>query len=298
MRSLIYPLLLYFVLCVQSVRAQTVVRFDERLDADRPEAWAMNYVAASTFMTSFGASAELAPGRWNLAMELGLIPHLSEAQQRVGFNGFKHEDLNKSPVFGRLRLSLGLPAGWIAELGYTPPVAVRGTRPHDLFAFAVGRRLIERDAWSLSSRIFTQHGSVRGDVTCPARLAGISDRRLNPFGCQAASRDLIALNYWGLDLTAGWHPGTWRWHAGVGAVRTELAVQVDAVASGVRNRPHLAARGVLPYMNIGAGHTLDRHWSLGVEVLYVPLPVKREPDRASENDPFTGLRLQLNYRFD
>ena len=36
--------------------AQTVIRSNERLNADRPEAWAMNYFTATSFMTGFGAT--------------------------------------------------------------------------------------------------------------------------------------------------------------------------------------------------------------------------------------------------
>ncbi|MGH9551264.1 MAG: hypothetical protein ACRD3W_17910 [Terriglobales bacterium] len=236
----------------------------------------MKYVAASTFMTAFGESPELAPGHWNVALELSLIPHLSDAQRQVGFDGFKKENLNKSPVFGRLRLSLGLPAGWVAEFGYTPPLAIHGTRPRHFVALAVGHRLIERDAWTLSARIFGQHGAAQGDITCPAELAGISDPVLNPSGYVAASHDQIALNYCGIDVTAGLRLGTWNWHAGLGVVRTELGVQVDALVFDLHDRSRLVARDVLPYLAIGASHQVDTRWSLGAEVLYVPLMVRRE----------------------
>lgn len=298
MRSSIYPWLLSFVLLGQSVCAQTVVGNDETLASDRPEAWAMKYVAASTFMTAFGESPELAPGHWNVALEAALIPRLSDAQRQVGFDGFKKEDLNKSPVFGRLRLSLGLPAGWVAEFGYTPPLAIKGTRPRDLVALAVGHRVIERDDWTLSMRAFGQHGAARGDITCPAKLAGISDPELNPSGCVAASHDQIALNYYGIDLTAGLRLGTWNWHAGLGVVRTDLAVQVDALVFDRRDRSLLVVRDVLPYLAIGASHKVDTRWSLGAEVLYVPLTVRRESAGPRENDPLTTLRLQLRYRID
>ena len=56
----------------------------------------------------------------------------------MGLGGAKQEDLNKSPVFGRLRLTLGLPGGFVADLGYTPPLSIRGTRARDLFAGIVG----------------------------------------------------------------------------------------------------------------------------------------------------------------
>lgn len=295
--------LLFFLLCLllsdQRACAQTVIHDKELLASDRPEAWAMNYVVASSFMTAFGASPALAPGRWSGALELGHIPRLDAAQQRVGFRGSKLEDLNKSPVFGRLRLMLGLPAGWVAELGYTPPLAIDGTRAHDLVALAIGRRVFERDGLSLSVRAFGQHGSATGDITCAANLAGVRDFERNPFGCQAASHDRIALTYYGVDTTAGWNVGAWRWHAGVGVARTEPVVQVDALTFAVRDRSLLVARGVLPYLGVGASRALmNTRWSVGVEVLYVPLDVRRDQDAAPDNDPLTSLRLQLRYRGD
>ena len=298
MRNSIHRWLLLCALAGHGALAQTVVRHDESLASDRPEAWAMNYTAASTFMTAFGEVAPLAPGHWDAAVELGAIPRLSDAQQHVGFIGAKQEDLNRSPVFGRLRLRVGLPADWVAEIGYTPPLEIDGTRPRDLVTLAVGRQVIARDAWTLSARAFGQHGRAEGDITCPARLAGLTDPAQNRFGCQAPSDDRIALNYYGGDLTAGWAVGATRLHATLGVVRTELAVQVDALVFDARDRTRLVARGVLPYLALGASHPVDAHWSLGVEALYVPLPVKREPGGARTNDPFATLRVQLRYRLD
>lgn len=278
--------------------AQTVARFDENLASDRPEAWAMNYFAASSLMTAFGETPVLAAGRWGVAFDLGHIPRLSEAQQRVGFYGIKAEDLNKSPVFGRVRLMLGLPGSWVAELGYTPPLSINGAQPRDLVAIAIGRRVFERDRFTLSMRAFGQHGHARGDITCPARLAGISDSQQNPFGCRAPSDDQIALSYYGAEITSGWSAGSWHAHAGLGAARTELAVQVDALTFDVRDRSRLSARGVLPFATVGASLNLDERWNMSMEVLHVPLHVRRKPDAARESDPMTSLRLQLRYQFD
>jgi hypothetical protein len=160
------------LLSARVTHAQIVVHRDERLASDRPEAWAMNYVAASTFMTGSGATPTLAPWHWSIDAVLAHVPRLSEAQQRIGFNGTKVEDLNKTPVFGRARIMLGLPSGFVAEVGYTPPLQINGTKPRDLVAVAIGRRLSERGRFSVSARAFAQHGRVGGDITCPARLAG------------------------------------------------------------------------------------------------------------------------------
>ena len=167
----------------------------------------MNYVAASSLMTAFGETPVLAVWRWGVALDLGYIPRLSEAQQRVGFNGIKLEDLNRSPVFGRLRLILGLPGDFVAELGYTPPLSIDGTQPLDLVALSIGRRLFEHDSFTLSAQLFGQHGRAQGDITCPARLAGIADGQQNPFGCRAPSNDHIKLNYYGAELTSAWTAG-------------------------------------------------------------------------------------------
>lgn len=277
--------------------AQLVVQDDERLESDRPEAWAMNYVAAATLPSAFGESPQLAPWRWRLAADVGHVPRLSDSQRRVGFTGSKDEDLNRSPVFGRLRAAVGLPGGLVAELGYTPPLEIRGTRALDMFTFALGCRALERDGLVVSTRVFGQVGRARGDITCPQRLAGIEGEG-NPFGCQAASDDRITLTYYGADATASWDLRGWRAHAGLGVTRTDLDVQVDALTFSVRDRSRLYARSTWPFATLGASRDLDAHWNVGVEVLYVPLRVRRDPSGPTETDALTSLRLRVAYRFD
>lgn len=258
----------------------------------------MRYFAASSLMTAFGRMPELAPWSWNIALDLGHIPKLNEAQQRVGFNGTKQEDLNRSPVFGRLRFILGLPGAFVAELGYTPPLSIAGAQPHDLLALSIGRRVYEKGNFELSMRALGQHGRVQGDITCPARLAGVVDSRQNPFGCRAPSHDQMMMNYYGIEATSAWIIDPWHAHASIGVVRTELSVQVDALTFNVNDRSYLSAVGPLPYATVGTTRSLDAHWNVGFEVLYVPLRVKREPNAASQLDALTSLRVQLLYRFD
>jgi hypothetical protein len=271
---------------------------EEHLASDRPEAWAMNYFAATTFLTSFGEVPALAAWRWDLAAELGHIPRLNDTQRRIGFDGTKLEDLNKSPVFGRLRVTLGLPQDWVAEFAFTPPVVINGTHAHNLVDLAFGRRLVDRPSWSLSLRAFGQHGSVRGDITCPKQLANVADPALNPYDCRAASRDRFDLNYYGSDLTAAWKTGAWRLYGGLGLVRTDLDVQVDALTDGVRDVSHLFARGYQRYFTLGTSYDLGAKWSVAAEVLYVPLNVRRNASAARESDPLTSARLQVRYRVD
>ena len=270
---------------------------DERVEGTRPEAWAMNYFTATTYMTAFGATPDLAPLEWTAAVELGEVPHLDASQREVGFNGSKHEDLNKVPLFGRLRVQMGLPAGWVAELGYTPAVEVNGLKARGLVAAALGRRFVQRERFVLSARLMGQHGSAAGDITCPEELAGSEDPAANPYGCEAASRDRAHLDYYGIDATSSWIRAAWEVHATLGIVRTEPQVQVDALTFGVRDRSRITTKDVLPYLAIGASRRLQGPWRAGAELLYVPLRVRRPDDDHVEDDPLLSLQIRLSYTY-
>lgn len=283
--------LLLWLAWAATAGAQTVVRDEEILASDRPEAWAMNYVTAASLMTSGGAAP--GPGAWRVAGDLRHVPTLSRAQQQVGFGGAKAEDLNKSPVFGRLRIARGFADGWHLELGYTPPLRIDGVRVRDLFALAVGKQWMLPRAATLSLRAFGQHGSAHGDITCPAEVAGPFDAEANPFGCVAPSSDRIALNHYGVQGAAAIGRGGWRSQLAAGLVRNEPAVQVDARVFTVRDRSHLVARGVLPFFVLGVERELAPQWRLGVDLLHVPLDVRREPEGRVENDAYTALALRV-----
>src|SRR5664280_1223561 len=68
----------------------------EHLDFDRPEAWALKYFSAVSTFTGFGPPVARKPGSVDFGLEGGWIPHLSNSQRRVGFDGTALEDLNKS----------------------------------------------------------------------------------------------------------------------------------------------------------------------------------------------------------
>jgi hypothetical protein len=298
LRTPIRPWLASLALFSAAASAQTVIESRESLASDTPEAWAMRYLAGTTLMTSFGETAKLAPWRWTVAFDLGRIPRLSDGQQQVGFGGSKSEELNKSPVFGRLRLAAGLPHDWVAELGYTPPLEIDGARARNIVALAVGKRVVDSDAVTLSLRALGQAGKVQGDITCPARLAGIADPVQNPYGCQSPSQDEFTASYYGADATLGWATGPWNWHASAGIARTRLSVQVDANVFTINDRTRLASDGRLPWFTIGVRRDLDPQWSLAAEWLHVPLDVRRPPDFSRATDPLGSLRLQLRYSPD
>lgn len=277
--------------------AQTVVYNNENLASDRPEAWAMNYFVASSLLTSTGAAPSLESGQWMAGLDVAQVPRLSDSEQRIGFNGVKQEDLNHSPVFGRVRAWVGLPAGWIGEIGYTPPLRIQDTQPRHFFALAIGRRLLERGAFSLSWRIFGQHGDVEGDITCPAHIAGIDDVHINPYGCHAPSQDVASLNYYGTDLTWAWSAQPWQAYVETAAVRAETQVQVDAYTFDAHDRSRLVAHDVLPFLAAGVQRDFGARWTGDAEVLFMPLSVRWSAGAPSQRDDFLDLRFQLRYRF-
>lgn len=291
--------------------AQILVGERELLARDRPEAWAMHQASAASLMGAFGETPGLAPGQWRASLDLAQVTHMDAERRRVGFNGNKDEDLNKAPVFGRLRVSIGLPRGWVADLGYTPPLRHDGARAEDFFALAAGRRVWARDPWTLSWRLFGQSGVIEGDITCPARLAGIEDFSVNPYGCQAPSRDRVRLAHYGSDLVLAGGRGDWRWHAGLGLVRSEPEVQVDALVFDARDRSRLVTRAWLPYMALGGRWQGAGRQGFAFEVVHVPLSRRRGPGhhhghgeaeghpadtRPRVSDGYTGLRLQWSIK--
>jgi hypothetical protein len=285
-------------LVAHAASGQTLIRDDRTVASDSPEGWAMRYFAGTTLMTSFGETPQLAPWRWSAAIELGSIPRLSDEQQHVGFGGSKREDLNKSPAFGRLRLAVGLPGGWIAEAGFTPPLQLAGSQARTVFAAAIGRRLIDSEPFSLSVRALGQIGKVDGDITCPRRLSGIFDPVTNPQGCVVPSQDTFTADYYGVDATAAWSSGPWQLYASGGVVRAPLEVQVDAFVGLTHDRSKITSHGSLPWLAFGARYAFDPRWSAGMEMLYVPLDVRRPPEAPRVSDPLWSVRAQLRYAFD
>lgn len=264
---------------------------------DSPEGWAMAWVGAATTASSFSPLGGLPAGRWELAAELTAIPRLDDRQKQVGFGGLKAEDLDKSPVFGRGLARLGLPGGWLLELGYTPPLRVEGARPSDLWRLGLRYRrpLGERLALMLGAEF--QHGAAHADVTCPAAIAASRDPAVNPFGCLSPSRDRIDLRQHGgsLALDMGAPTAVWRWHLGLARLHLHPEVQVRAQLEGGSDRSVLASRGWASAFTIGAGRALGRRSWLALELVHLPLEVRR-PQEGRRGDDFTSIRLSLGWR--
>jgi len=167
-------LLLAGALAGAGARAQTIDN-SERLDGDRPEAWGMKFAAAVTAFAPVGAMRPLDPGTIEIGLEAGSIPSLSEDERRIGFGGTKVEEIDRGPLFGRLRARFALPRGFDLALGLVPPVAVDGLEPL-LFSAALAHPLHEGNrlrlgAWPTSpaARARSPPATTRSRIRSAAR---------------------------------------------------------------------------------------------------------------------------------
>ena len=122
------PAFAFLVAAAMSAASARGQGFVEELDETRTEAWAMRWFAGVATPTSFGAPEEAVAWSWDFGLEGGLIPSLSESDRRVGFNGTKVEDVNRSPVIGRPVVRLNLPAAFSLTGGWVPPLELHGVK--------------------------------------------------------------------------------------------------------------------------------------------------------------------------
>jgi hypothetical protein len=188
----------------------------------------------------------------------------------------------------------------VAEFGYTPPLQLAGLAGAQRTSlWRSVRRLVERDALSLSMRALGQLGQGRWRHHVPASR----DRERR---CRAGIRSTAAplrrtrsrRTYYGVDATLGWGAGDWKVYGSAGIVRARLDVQVDAFVALTHDRTRISSNGNLRWLTFGARYGFDPRASVAVEMLYVPLDVRRPPEAPSVGDPLWSVRGQFRYAFN
>ena len=278
---------------------QALAQQTEHLDADRPEAWAMNYFASVSLLAGLGTPYSREPGSLEGGFEIDWIPKLSKSKRRVGFNGLKEDDLNKAPIFARPRLTIGLPWRFSLLLSYLPPIKLFGVKPN-LFAFALERPIYERQPWTVGLRVYGQIGEVEGAYTCPSDVAKYPPGSpQNLFGCEKKSSDTATLRYGGLELSGAYRIETLRGLTPYLAVTGNLLdtrFQVDALTFGFHDRRRLTAETWTFSMSGGVVYPLTNRLSVSVGLFYSPLWVTRPPATSSQNDALFNARAMLTFR--
>ena len=288
-----------FLLIAATAPVRALPSFTEELDATRTEAWAMRWFAAVATPTMFGAADATEPWSFDLALEGGSIPSLSEDERRVGFNGTKVEDLNRAPLFGRPVVRMGLPADFTLSAGWVPPIDFDGVEPN-LLSFALARPLWTGERGRLGAQVFYLDGKIEGDISCPQTEVDAGDDPVgNPFGCEEASNDTMSIASWGLELGYAWQAtpavelfvtGLWQ--------QLDSEFQGRALYAGFLDRNRLVYEGDDYAWTAGVGWQATEKLRLAGELFYSPLDVIRDPtgQGPSENDALFNLRLVGTYR--
>ena len=300
-RRLIYLACLLITLPGGQTLAQVVIQETESLHSDRPEAWAMNYVTSATLLSGFGVPRSRAPGSIAVGAELDWVPQLSSTQQRVAFSGTDQVDLNKAPIFGRPRVTIGLPWRFALTLSYVPPIRIFGVKPN-LFAFALERPLYERNAWAIGMRMYGQIGNVEGAITCPGDVVQFSPGSPeNLYGCEKKSADKLSQHSAGLELSGAYRIERLRGltpYIAVAGNFLDTQVGVNAQTFGILDRNRLEAETWTFSASVGATYPLTNKLMLSVGMFYSPLWVTRPPATSSQNDAFINVRALLTYQLN
>lgn len=278
------------------LHAQTLIDDTEDLDFDRPESWAMKYFGSVSLLTGLGDPGELAPGEVLVGLEGSWLPTLSEEERRVGFFGAKEEDLNRTSVFGRVRVTVGLPGSLVLTAGYTPPVDIDGVEPHVL-ALGVGRDLWRRGRWRLGARLHGGLGRFEGDVTCSRDdVAAGDDPEGNPFGCLEPSNDEMEVLYGGIEVTNRFELRRTTPYLSLLVHHFDSEFQVDARYQTIVDRTLLRTDGWTWGATVGVGWQASERVRLGAEAFYSPLRVFRGPGEPTQTDALFHARALATYR--
>ncbi len=287
------------LLVVSPAASQVVLEGTQKIDFDRPESWAMKYFAAATMPSAAGTPAPLEAGEFEIGVELGQIPSLSEEERRVGFNGTKVEDLNRVPYLLRPVVTVGIGKGFALSASYLPPIELDGVEPN-IFTLTLGRTVVETDGWRLGLRLATQIGSAEGDFTCSRGMVAAGDDPVaNPFGCEAPSKDKNEFTTVGLEASSAWtlgSDGAWEPYVALAYHHMDLEFQVNAMYSGLVDRTRLTTDGEILTAAAGVTYRWGAKWKLTVEAFDAPLDIVRPPSTSAQTEELLSLRSQLTYR--
>ena len=149
----------------------------------------------------------LPPGAIRLGFEGEYIPKPSAAIQRSGkcFTQ-KTEHTSLSPVFGRPRVTIGLPGSLALEASYLPPVKIADAKPN--LASVALSHTHHFDGISIPGGVTVMvrgnatFGNVKGPITCPRSSLQTTNVNAPCYG-STPSNDTFHPDMFGVDVLAG-----------------------------------------------------------------------------------------------
>ena len=271
---------------------------DQKVDLDSPEGWAMAFMTASAQNLGQVPPHSVDVGDLSISAELSSIPRLTREQQRIGFGGFKDEDLNKSPAFGRLRANIGLPWNLNAEISWTPPLQINGSKPDHLWGAALSKPLVNNEKIGIGLRLFLLRGGVTASVTCSEDVINFAPYTLqNTAGCVGLSDDKLKMDHEGVEVFLSFNNASailpW---ISLAASNIDNSVEIDAPLEVGRERATVYSSGTIQTLSFGFNYDIRENWSLSAASSYTPLDAQR-PNDSSDNDDFWNVRVGLTMRY-
>ena len=158
-----------------------------RVPKNSNEARLLGFYSAPIAFSPASAPEPAEPWTIRLGAEGGLIPTPDTAIQRSGACFTKKSENTKlSPVFGRPRVTLTLPAGFALEASYLPPIKINDAEPNlGSAALSWTRRLKMASTGNSTDIMLRLHGTaghVRGPITCPEKALQQTDVTRPCFG--------------------------------------------------------------------------------------------------------------------
>ena len=234
----------------------------------------------------------------SISAELSSIPRLSKEQQKIGFGGFKDEDLNKSPAFGRIRASIGLPWDLNAEISWTPPIQINNSKPDNLWGAAVSKPIINNEKIGLGLRLFLVRGGAIASVTCSEDNLNFDlYTPQNTAGCIALSDDKLKMDHEGIEIFLSLNNSSailpW---ISLASSNLDNSVEINAPLEVGRERATVYSSGTTQTISFGFIYDFNEDWSFNASSSYTPLDVRR-PNYNSGDDNFWNVRfgLTMNY---
>ena len=271
---------------------------DQKVDLDSPEGWAMAFMTASAQNLGQAPPHAVKVRDISISAELSSIPRLTREQQRIGFGGFKDEDLNKSPAFGRLRANIGLPWNLNAEISWTPPLQINGSKPDHLWGAALSKPLVNNEKIGIGLRLFLLRGGVTASVTCSEDVINFAPYTLqNTAGCVGLSDDKLKMDHEGVEVFLSFNNASailpW---ISLAASNIDNSVEIDAPLEVGRERATVYSSGTIQTLSFGFNYDIRENWRLSAASSYTPLDAQR-PNDSSDNDDFWNVRVGLTMRY-
>tara|TARA_A200000113_G_scaffold217947_1_gene224880 strand:+ start:1607 stop:2500 length:894 start_codon:yes stop_codon:yes gene_type:complete len=271
---------------------------DQEVDFGSPEGWGMAFMTTSSQNLGQVPPHSVNVKDISISAELSSIPRLSKEQQKIGFGGFKDEDLNKSPAFGRIRASIGLPWDLNAEISWTPPIQINNSKPDNLWGAAVSKPIINNEKIGLGLRLFLVRGGAIASVTCSEDNLNFDlYTPQNTAGCIALSDDKLKMDHEGIEifLSLTNSSAILPWIS-LASSNLDNSVEINAPLEVGRERATVYSSGTTQTISFGFTYDFNEDWSFNASSSYTPLDVRR-PNYNSGNDNFWNVRFGLTMKY-